>query len=97
MSLEKLFSQTAPQTFSTSMRKTFVAPALLPACCVCGLVRDDTGFPPCPDRWVAPQAYRETHGVNPTELPLTHTYCPTCSSKVQDTMRQSFREVGTPS
>jgi hypothetical protein len=33
--------------------------------------------------------------VNPTELVLTHTYCPKCFTKVQDTVRQYFREIGT--
>lgn len=94
MSLERPFSQTAPEIFTTAMRETFVAPALLPVCCICGLVRDDTGFPLCPDRWIAQQAYRETHGVNPTELPLTHTYCPECFAHVRETVRRYFREIG---
>jgi hypothetical protein len=78
------------------MRETFIAPTLLPVCCICGLVRDETGSTPGLDRWVTPRTYRETHGVNPTELALTHTYCLKCFTKVQDTVRQYFREIGTP-
>lgn len=94
MSLEKLFSQTTAGIFSTPIRETFVAPTLLPVCCICGLVRDDTGFPPCPDRWVDQRAYRNTHGVNPTEFPLTHTYCPECFTHVQEAVRRYSREIG---
>ena len=45
MSLETLFTQTTREAPSAPMRETFVAPTLLPVCCVCGLIRDETGFP----------------------------------------------------
>ena len=45
--------------------------------------------------WVTQRTYRKTHGVNPANFPLTHTYCPTCLTKVQKTMRQYFRKIGT--
>jgi hypothetical protein len=42
---------------------------------------------------VTQQTYRETHGVNPAELALTHAYCPACFTKAQDTVRQSLKEM----
>jgi hypothetical protein len=42
--------------------------------------------------WITQQTYRETHGVNPDELALTHTSCPECFMKAQDTSRQYVRE-----
>jgi len=95
MFLEKLSAQTTREAPSAPMRETFIAPTLLPVCCICGLIRDETGSTPGLDRWVTQRMYHETHGVNPTELALTHTYCPKCFTKVQDTVRQYFREIGT--
>ncbi len=74
------------------VHRTDAAPLV---CCSCGLIRDETGSTPRFDRWVRQRTYRETHGVNPTEVALTHTYCPKCFTKGQDTMRQYFREIGT--
>ena len=79
------------------MRETFIAPAILPVCCICGLIRDETGSPPGFVRWVTQRTYRETHGVNSADFPLTHTYCPECFTKVQNTVKQYFREIGTSS
>ena len=95
MSLEKLFVQTTPEALSAPMRETFIAPTLLPVCCLCGLIRDDTRFPPGLDCWLTQRTYRETHGIDPTEIALTHTYCPECFRKVRDTVQQYFREIGT--
>lgn len=95
MFLGEPFVRTTRKAPSAPMRETFIAPTLLPVCCVCGLVRDDTRFPPGLDRWVAQRTYRETHGVNPTELTLTHTYCPECFTKVRETVTQYFRQIGT--
>jgi hypothetical protein len=75
------------------MRKRFIAPTLLPVCCVWGLIRDETGSRPHHECWVAQRMYRKTHGVNP--ITLTDTYCPTCFMQVQGTVRQYFRESGS--
>ena len=95
MSLEELLAQTTRDAPSTPMKETFIAPMLLSVCCICGLIREETGSIPGHERWVTQRTYRETHGVNPTELPLTHTYCTKCFTKVQKTVRQYFREIGT--
>lgn len=78
------------------MSELFITPTLLAVCCACGLVRDKTRLSPDCEHWVTQRAYRETHGVSPTELALTHTYCPPCFSKVQESVRQFFRKAETP-
>lgn len=94
MSLGELFGRITREAPSAPMRETFIAPTLLPVCCVCGLVRDDTKFSSGRELWVTQRTYRETHGANPAQLALTHTYCPKCFMKVQETVRQNFREIG---
>lgn len=96
MSLKATLMQTTREMFSAPRRETFIPPTLLPVCCACKLIRDDTRFSPGRELWVAQRTYHKTHGVNPSELALTHTYCPTCLTKVQDTVRQDVREIGTP-
>jgi hypothetical protein len=96
MTLGTLLAQTTRKAPSAPMRETFVAPMLLPVCCVCELIRDETGSSPNRERWVTPRTYRRIYGVNPADFPLTHTYCLKCFTKVQDTTRQYFREIGTP-
>ncbi len=95
MSLGEPFAQTTREAPSAPMSKTFIAPTLLPVYCLCGLIRDDTRFPPGLDCWLTQRTYRETHGIDPTEIALTHTYCPECFRKVRDTVQQYFREIGT--
>ena len=94
MSLGEPFAQTTREAPCASMRETFVGPTLLPVCCLCGLIRDKTGSSPGLDRWVTQRTYCETHGMNPADFPLTHTYCPTCFTMVQDTVVQYFRQIG---
>lgn len=100
MSFEEFFAQTSRESSSSSMRErgeNFIAPALLPVCCICGLIRDESVSSPGLDRWVTKRTYREEHDVNPAEIPLTHTYCPECFTKAEDTVRQYFQEIGTSS
>ena len=95
MTLKTLFPQITRKAPSAPVREPFIAPTLLPACCACGLVHDKAGATPDLERWVTSRTYREAHGVNPAELALTHTYCPTCFAKVQETVRQFFRKTGS--
>jgi hypothetical protein len=95
MSLENLFAQTTREAPFAPMRETFIAPTLLPICCICGLIRDETESPLGLVRWVTKRTYRETHGANPADFSLTHTYCPECFTRVMDTVRQYFRIIGT--
>lgn len=96
MALETLVAPTTRGALSTPMRETFVAPTMLPVCCVCELIRDETGSIPDREHWVTPLMYRTTYGVNPADFPLTHTYCLKCFKQFTDTLKQFFREIGTP-
>ena len=71
-----------------------IAPTLLAACCLCGKIRDETGSSPDHEHWVTQRTYRQTHGVKLANVPLTHTYCPTCFTKFMATLRQYRREIG---
>ena len=88
MILGTLIAQTTREALSPPMRETCLAPTLLPVCRVSGLIRDETGSSPDRERWVTPQTYRQTHGVHPVELALTHTYCLTYFTKVLGRVRQ---------
>ena len=92
MARGNLFAQTTREAPVALMDKKFIAPTLLTVCCVCKLIRDKTGPSPDLERWITPWAYRKTHGLNPTDVPLTHTYCPKCFTQVISTVRQSLRE-----
>ncbi len=83
MAVETLFAQITPEAPFASRREM----ALLAVCCVCRLIRDETGYRPHQEGWVSQRMYRKTHGVNPTKLALTHTYCPGCFMQVMKTMR----------
>ena len=95
MAFGNLSARTTREAPSAPMSETWIAPTLLPVCCVCGLIRDEAGSSPDRKRWVTPRTYHKTHGVNPDDFPLTHTYCLTCFTKAQETTRQYFREIGT--
>ena len=65
-------------------------PVLIPVCCVCGLIRDDSRSAPIHTRWITLKAYRLAHNVRSNELFFTHTYCPDCLAKVYEKLKQSF-------
>jgi hypothetical protein len=85
-----LFAQTTREALSAPRRETFIAPMPLPVCCLCGRIRDATGFSPDREHWVTQRTYRKSHSVNLADLPLTHTYCPKCFTKFQERVRQFF-------
>ena len=83
MAVETLVAQITPEAPSASRKETTV----LPVCCLCRLIRDETGVSRESARWVTQRTYRQTHGVNPADCLLTHTYCPECFTQVMETMR----------
>ena len=97
MALVEQFVQTTLKTPSASMRAMSLAPTLLPVCCVCSLIRDETGSSSDRERWVTPRTYRKAHSVNPANSLLTHTYCPTYFTKAQKTVVQYFKQIGATS
>ena len=93
MSSHVSVARTTPPAPPALRSATLIAPRLLPVCCVCGLIRDEARPSLDGERWVSPRTYRQTHGVLLTKLALTHTYCPECFTKAQETMQQYFREI----
>jgi len=60
----------------TSMAATMTHTTILPICCVCGLIREETGLEP--ESWVTKKVFRQSHGIDHSAYRLTHTYCPSC-------------------
>ena len=95
MAHKGLGSQTTREAPAAPMRQLVIAPTVLPVCCICGKIRDETGSSPDREQWVTPRTYRQSHHINPADFPLTHTYCLKCFTKLQDTLRQYRREIGS--
>ena len=92
MSSKETAVQPAHQTRSLSHPEAYVAPYLLPVCCACRLVRDETDSPSHRTLWITPGSYRRTHNVHSTNLLFTHTYCPDCLLQAHNRMREFFKE-----
>lgn len=82
MAVETLFAQITHEAPSYPNRET----SLLPVCCLCGLLRDETGASRDNERWVTQRTYRKAHGVNPADCLLTHTYCPGCFTQFMESL-----------
>ena len=82
-SVDPRFAQITHAALFASGKET----PLLPVCCLCKLIRDETGPSLDSTRWVTQRTYRKTHGVNPADCLQTHTYCPGCFTQVMETMR----------
>jgi hypothetical protein len=83
MAVETQFPQISHEALSAPGGGT----SLLPSCCVCGFIRDETSASHDQERWVTPRTYRKTHGVNPADCLHTHTYCPGCLTQVMETIK----------
>jgi hypothetical protein len=83
MAVETLFAQKTHEALIVARRE---AP-LLPICCLCRLIREETGVSLENERWITQRTYGRTHGINPPDCLLTHTYCPQCFAQVMDRMR----------
>lgn len=84
MAVETLFAQMSHEALCTSEGG---GTTLLPCCCVCGLIRDETSTSHAHERWVTQGTYRKIHGVKPSDCGLTHTYCPECFIQVRNRIR----------
>ena len=49
---------------------------ILPICCVCGLIREQSGCET--ESWISKQVFRQSHGIDHSSFRLSHTYCPSC-------------------
>lgn len=83
MTSETMLAQITHEAPAASSRQSLV----LPVCCVCGLVREETEHSSDHERWVTPRTYRKTHGTMPADCVHTHTYCPNCFTRCIDTIR----------
>jgi hypothetical protein len=81
-------AQTCPKAPLVPSRETL----LLPVCCICGLIRDETGASLHREHWVTEGTYRKKHGFNPSDCLLTHTYCPACYAQVMNRIRAALAE-----
>jgi len=88
MARKGLVAQTTRKAPAVSMRESFIAPTLLPVCCLCRKIRDESGPSPDCELWVTQRRYQQSHGINPGNFPLTHTYCPTCFTQAQNILRE---------
>jgi hypothetical protein len=79
MSSEETASQPVLQANPSSRGpEAYMALRLLPVCCVCGLIRNETGSLPSRMSWVTTVSYRRTHHVHLTDFFFTRSYCPDC-------------------
>ena len=53
---------------------------ILPVCCVCGLVRDDTGVKHGEGEWTSVDKFI----VQGTDAQLSHSYCPRCYDRAME-------------
>ena len=61
-------------------RKIKIYEDILPVCCVCKSIRDDTGKEPGTGKWTQMEDYiRDKGGVG-----VTSTYCPECAKKAKE-------------
>ena len=95
MASKGLVAQTTRGAPAAPMSKSVSTSRVLPVCCVCRKIRDETASSPNCEHWVTQRTYRKTHGINPVDVPLTHTFCPPCFTKFMDTLRQYRREIGS--
>lgn len=69
-------------------RKIKIYEDILPVCCVCKAIRDDTGKEPGTGKWIQMQDYiRDKGGVE-----LTSTYCPECAKKAKEELARELSE-----
>lgn len=64
-------------------------PLVLPACCICGLIRDDRKSVLSLATWITLKAYRHAYHVQSKELFFTHTYCPDCLAQIRERLTTS--------
>jgi hypothetical protein len=84
MAAETVLTQTTYEPRSVSRSKA----SLLPVCCICQLVLDETGPSLGQEQWVTQGTYQKTHGALPPDSLLTHTYCPPCFRRVMERIHE---------
>lgn len=95
MAHKGLVAQTTREAPAAPIRESVIPPTLLPVCCMCRKIRDETGSSSNGEHWVTQRTYRKNHGIYPAGFLLTHTYCLNCFRKFQNALREYSREIGT--
>lgn len=61
-------------------RKIKLYEKIIPMCCVCGVIRDDTGVERGRGRWLKPDQFI----IERSTAEVSHTYCPDCAKKTRE-------------
>lgn len=96
MSSEQYISRGFSHDMSSPAHDHPHEPLLLAACCICGMIRDDSERGLSASCWTTLATYRNTHRVESIDLLFTHTYCPVCLAQVQGNVSRSYAELRTP-
>ncbi len=62
---------------------------VVPICCFCEKVRDDSGTEPGGGLWQDFKLYMATNMLRPAEVMFSHTYCPGCLSYYRNFLASS--------
>lgn len=69
-------------------RKVTLYESMLPVCCVCKKIRDDTNVEPGAGEWIDVEAYLHRRaGVD-----VTSSYCPECAARAREDLEKLKRE-----
>ena len=69
-------------------RKLQLYEDILPVCCVCKKIRDDSGRDPGSGNWIQMENYIRDMG----RVEVTATFCPECAKKEKEEIRRDFRQ-----
>ncbi len=69
-------------------RKLKLYENILPVCCVCKKIRDDTGMVPRTGEWIQMEDYIR----DIAKVEITTTFCPECAKKEKEKIRGGFSE-----
>jgi len=69
-------------------RKIKIYEDILPVCCVCKSIRDDTGKEPGTGKWMQMENYIRDKG----RVGVTSTYCPECAKKAKEEIARVLAE-----
>ena len=69
-------------------RKIKIYENILPVCCVCKSIRDDTGKEPGTGKWIQMENYIQDKGG----VGVTSTYCPECAKKAKEELARGLAE-----
>lgn len=72
-----------------SRRKIKAYENILPVCCVCKKIRDDSGREPGTGAWMSMEDYM----LNKAKVAVTSTYCPECLKRAMEDMEEEAKHL----